>query len=77
MADPIEQPDYHENEWSVHMRSMLGKEVTVIIAREPKLIEVTGTLLMFDEGGEVALRHDDGFVGWSWPNLETKLADDD
>src|SRR6185503_11626899 len=57
------------NDWASHMRSLLGKQVRVTINREPQLVEVTGTLVSFDEGGEVALRGEDGFVRWSWPNL--------
>lgn len=65
--------DYFESEWSQHMRSLLGKKVKVTIDHE-RDVTVTGTLVMFDEGGEVALRGEDGFISWSWPNLKAELA---
>lgn len=64
--------DYFDNDWSLHMRSLLGKEVTVTIDYEQD-VTVTGILVMFDEGGEVALRGEDGFIRWSWPNLKTEM----
>lgn len=62
------------HDWREHMVSMLGRQVVVTINREPQLVTVTGQLLSFDEGGEVALRSEDGFVRWSWPNLDTVPA---
>lgn len=62
------------HDWREHMYSMLGRQVVVTINREPELVTVTGQLLSFDEGGEVALRSEDGFVRWSWPNLDTAPA---
>lgn len=64
--------DSGENEWVEHMRGCLGKQVRVIINRDPE-VAVIGQLLSFDEGGEVAVRRDDGYIGWSWPNLETTI----
>lgn len=57
------------NEWSERMRSLLGEEVDITINREDSKI-VRGKLLSFNEGGEVAIREDDGFVSWAWPALE-------
>lgn len=62
------------HDWREHMVSMLGRQVIVTISREPELVTVTGQLLSFDEGGDVALRSEDGFVRWSWPNLDTVPA---
>lgn len=59
------------SEWSEHMRSLLGKQVRVTIDRDKPVI-VKGTLLCFNEGGEVVVREDDGFVTWSWPALEAE-----
>jgi len=70
----IGEPPY-ASEWSEHMRSLLGKWVHVIIDKDKPVI-VTGKLLSFNEGGEVAIRHDDGFVTWAWPALEAEVADD-
>ena len=63
------------SEWSEKMRALLGKWVSVTIDRE-KPVVVTGTLLSFNEGGEVAIRHDDGFVTWAWPALEAEETDE-
>lgn len=65
-------PDYHENPWATHMRTMLGKQVKVTIDIDHD-VTITGQLVMFDDGGEVALRSDDGFTNWAWPNQETEL----
>lgn len=62
------------SEWTEHMRSLLGKWVNVTIDKE-KPVVVTGKLLSFNEGGEVAIRHDDGFVTWAWPALEAEESD--
>jgi hypothetical protein len=59
------------SEWVDHMRALLGKEVAVTIDREKPVI-VRGTLLSFDEGGEVAIRTEYGFVTWAWPALEAE-----
>lgn len=60
------------HDWREHMRSLLGKQVAVTISAEPELVVVKGQLLSFDEGGEVALRDDCGFIHWAWPNLSTE-----
>jgi hypothetical protein len=57
------------------MRALLGKNVRVTINRDPEVV-VTGQLLSFDEGGEVAIRREDGFVGWSWPALDAAEVTD-
>lgn len=57
------------SEWRDHMRGLLGKEVVIVLNREP-LATAVGVLLSFDEGGEVVLRGDDGFVHYCWPALE-------
>jgi hypothetical protein len=75
--------DYYENDWSKHMRSMLGKQVKVTIAWEEiddngalhEATSITGQLLMFDEGGEVAIRPEGDFIHWCWPNLKTELVE--
>lgn len=64
-----------DSEWLDHMRSLLGKEVRVTVDRGPDEetpVTVEGVLVSFDEGGEVALRGEDGFIRWSWPNLKTE-----
>ncbi|QFG14340.1 hypothetical protein PBI_TOURACH_105 [Mycobacterium phage Tourach] len=53
------------------MRSLLGQQVVVVLNREP-LAAVVGELLSFDEGGEVVIRDDGGFVRWCWPALEAE-----
>ena len=65
----------YSSERTDHMRSLLGKQVVVTLAKEPKLVELQGQLLSFNEGGEVAIRHDDGFVTWAWPALEAEELD--
>lgn len=64
--------DDHPSEWTTHMRSLLGKQVEVTLQREPERHVVTGRLLWFDEGGEVALQGDDGYIRRGWPNLDTR-----
>jgi len=63
------------SDYTDHMRSLLGKNVRVTINRNPEVV-VSGTLLSFDEGGEVAIRREDGFVGWSWPALDAEVIDE-
>lgn len=58
-----------ENEWSLHMRALLGRRVRVVLDRDP-YVEAIGELRWFDVGGEVCLLADDGFYRWCWPNLE-------
>lgn len=65
------------NEWATHMRSLLGKQVEVTLQTEPERHVVTGQLLWFDEGGEVALRDDEGYICRGWPNLGTRALGDD
>ena len=72
MTEWIGEPPF-ASEWTEHMRALLGKRVNVTIDRE-KPVVVTGTLLSFNEGGEVAVREEDGFVTWSWPALEAELV---
>ncbi len=57
------------DDWRQRMSSLLGKPVRVLINRNPEVV-ATGVLVSFDEGGEVGLRADDGFIRWSWPNLD-------
>lgn len=57
------------NEWREKMRGLLGKDVVIVLNREP-LATATGVMLAFDEGGEVVLSGDDGFVHYCWPALE-------
>lgn len=56
-------------EWSLGMRALLGRQVRVVLDRDP-YIEVLGELRWFDEDGEVCLLSDDGSYRWCWPNLE-------
>lgn len=72
MPEWIGEPPF-ANEWSEHMRSLLGKRVNVVIDRA-KPVVVTGMLLSFNEGGEVAIREEDGYVTWAWPALEASEA---
>lgn len=69
----IDKLGLHEDDskWGATMRSLLGRQVTVTLSREPKATLV-GVLLSFDEGGEVAVRHEDGFIHYGWPNLLTE-----
>jgi hypothetical protein len=71
----IDQLGLHEDdsEWGATMRSLLGKHVTVTLSREPKSTLV-GTLLAFDQGGEVAVRDEEGFIHYGWPNLLTEAT---
>lgn len=57
-----------------HMRSLLGKRVTVTLDREGQAT-ITGRLLWFNAYGEVSLRDDAGVVVCGWPNLETRAAE--
>lgn len=62
------------NAWVDTMRSLLGKRVKVTLSNEPENgAHLIGTLVSFDEGGEVCVRADDGFLHWGWPNLFTEL----
>lgn len=56
------------------MRSLLGKQVTVTIQKEPQVVTVSGTLLSFDEGGGCVVRDELGFAQWCWPNLGVELG---
>lgn len=63
-----------------HMRLLLGKNVSVTISRDgagennDEPVVVTGTLLAFEDSGEVTIRHEDGFVTYAWPALEAEEA---
>jgi hypothetical protein len=61
------------NEWTEHMRSLLGKRVEVIIDRD-KPVTVIGVLHGFTEDGEVCVRDDDLTFRWAWPNLDTRAV---
>jgi small nuclear ribonucleoprotein (snRNP)-like protein len=54
------------------MRSLLGKrvEVTLTDSNEKPRVIVTGTLIAFDEMGEVVIQDDSGDPHWCWPNLK-------
>jgi hypothetical protein len=55
------------------MRSLLRKQVTITLQKEPQEVKVSGELVWFSDDGEVALRGETGFVTWSWPNLEAEV----
>lgn len=57
------------SEWLDKMRGLLGKEVVIVLNREP-LATAVGELLSFDIGGEVVLRDDEGFVNYCWPAID-------
>ncbi|APQ42229.1 hypothetical protein PBI_MRMAGOO_147 [Mycobacterium phage MrMagoo] len=58
-------------EWSTHMRSLLGKQVRVVLnPTDPAAIAV-GKLLSFTTDGEVVVQDDGGIPHYCWPNLET------
>lgn len=66
------------NHWASHMRSMLGRQVAVVLDRDGgpdgAPVVARGLLLSFTEDGEVVLREDDGMVRYCWPNLSTELV---
>jgi small nuclear ribonucleoprotein (snRNP)-like protein len=53
------------------MKTLLGKRVEVTLAEssEKKQVVVVGTLMSFDEMGEVVIRDDGLTLHWCWPNL--------
>jgi hypothetical protein len=68
-----------DNEWTRHMRSLLGKQVKVTLQTQEEgghPVVVTGQLTRFSDSGEVALRDECGFTTWAWPNLETEEVGD-
>ncbi|QNO01126.1 hypothetical protein [Mycobacterium phage CELFI] len=60
-----------QSNWTEHMRSLLGEQVVVVLNREP-LATAVGELLSFEDGGEVVIRDDMGFVHYCWPALEAR-----
>jgi 8-oxo-dGTP diphosphatase len=65
------------DDWVARMRSLLGKRVQVTRQRQPHTVVITGELMWFNEGGEVVLRNEHGFVGWPWPHLEIHAVEND
>lgn len=63
-----------ESAWDVHMRSLLGKKVEVLLSDEPLVTQI-GTLHAFDEEGEVTLKDEAGVMHWCWPNLRTRSVE--
>lgn len=58
---------------------LLGQQVEVVLSREDgkESVIARGRLLAFDDGGEVRLLDDMGFVHYCWPMLEIRKVDDD
>lgn len=54
------------------MKTLLGKRVAVTLTDkdEKEQIIVVGTLMTFDEMGEVVIRDDSLTLHWCWPNLK-------
>lgn len=65
--------DPNRTAWETRMCSMLGKQVRVIMQRNPVEVAKTGELLWFEDSGEFCLRDEIGFVLYGWPNLQTTL----
>jgi small nuclear ribonucleoprotein (snRNP)-like protein len=60
------------------MKTLLGKRVAVTLTdsnEKPRII-VTGTLIAFDEMGEVVVQDDSGDPHWCWPNLKIEEVAD-
>lgn len=55
------------------MVSYLGQEVWVRLTNDETPVTYTGVLLAIEEGGQIALRMDDGFAVYCWPALEMEL----
>jgi hypothetical protein len=59
------------------MRSMLGKNVRVVLdkpeGRDPVVTQ--GILLSYNDGGDIAIKHEDGFTTYAWPALECEVVE--
>jgi hypothetical protein len=59
------------SDWEKHMRALLGKQVEVVLSRDPD-VRVRGVLHQFTDDGEICVREDDLTFRWAWPNLDTQ-----
>ncbi len=70
-------PTVGRSPWIDHPRSLLGKQVEVLLQREgpqgqPAQVVARGQLLAFEDSGQVAVEDDMGFVHYCWPMLEIR-----
>lgn len=54
-------------------KALLGQEVVVTLDDDKGII-AKGTLLAFDDGGEVIIQDEMGFTHWCWPMLAITAA---
>jgi hypothetical protein len=57
-------------QWLDDMKALLGKHVMVTLAEDDEKAIAWGKLLSFDDGGEVVIQDEMGFLHYCWPNLK-------